>query len=225
MSAESRHGVAQALVDKVDKALLPHDGFYYVSPADHEEARRSLAALLTLIDELSERLYAATAISDRDADRLAVIARDALDPTSREANVALTELARRAARLRMVEAERDAVLQYLLVFHNEDDQPTLDVLVRRCFAWGDEAWHVAGGETDARSAAEAERDEALAQLHYVPDDWRYTGRLRAAEVRCAALEAVAEAARRLVTMPGGYQFQNILDDLAAALVVVDGTQR
>lgn len=36
---------------------------------------------------------------------------------------------------------------------------------------------------------EAERDAALGQLHYVPDDWRYTGRLRAAEARVEALEA------------------------------------
>jgi hypothetical protein len=41
----------------------------------------------------------------------------------------------------------------------------------------------------------AERDAALAQLHYVPDNWRHAGRLAAAEARCVAL---AEAVEPLV---------------------------
>jgi len=38
------------------------------------------------------------------------------------------------------------------------------------------------------TTAEQERDKALGQLHYVPDEWRYTGRLHAAEARVEAAE-------------------------------------
>lgn len=40
------------------------------------------------------------------------------------------------------------------------------------------------------TTAEQERNQALGQLHYVPDDWRYTGRLRAAEARVEELQTM-----------------------------------
>lgn len=60
-SREARHGVAQALVDKVREGLLAEDSFSAAAQRAVDEGSDALDALLRLIDELADRLYGATA--------------------------------------------------------------------------------------------------------------------------------------------------------------------
>lgn len=66
-SREARHGVAQALVDRVRRGFVKVNarGEFLVPThrSDLNDAEAALEAMLVLIDELADRLYAATARS------------------------------------------------------------------------------------------------------------------------------------------------------------------
>lgn len=63
-SREARHGVAQALVDRVRRGFASRRMSTY---SDLNDAEAALEAMLVLIDELADLLYAATAERSRDS--------------------------------------------------------------------------------------------------------------------------------------------------------------
>lgn len=84
------------------------------------------------------------------------------------------ELVRLASGREEAEAERDQAFGFLERFVTEDDEdvPALPELVRRCFEWGNGAWHTAGLELERAGVLQAENEKLREAAAPVVRKWR-----------------------------------------------------